>query len=201
MRGYWRSLRPIWYFHRFLSESSLILLTFNISKQCLRLSSPKSCVLIVSSNLNHDWGPALLRAAQRQSKNTGSNERKEGISKQERERKRQKPWEAPGSFFSLQPEGGSNATCLLATPTNQSLSAATAVSVLTDAMQWQHTAQATFSLSGNQRTWEKNKIFEKIITFIFITSKFSVFSTMNKAVDRFLKVKKATHNTISKLSD
>lgn len=32
-------------------------------------------------------------------------------------------------------------------------------------------------------------------------SKFSVFCTMNKAVDRFLKVKKATHNTISKMSD
>lgn len=47
----------------------------------------------------------------------------------------------------------------------------------------------------------KNKIIEKITIFITITSKFSIFCTMNKAADRFLKVKKATCYTNSKLSD
>lgn len=47
--------------------------------------------------------------------------------------KSQKPWEAPGSFFNLQPEeGGPNATCLLATSANLSLSTATVASVLTE---------------------------------------------------------------------
>lgn len=62
-------------------------------------------------------------------------------------------------------------------------------------------AQSTFSLSGTQRTRKKNKITGKIITFIIFTSNFSIFCTMNKAADRFLEMKKATCNTVSKLSD
>lgn len=70
------------------------------------LSKP-TCVLTASSNSHHhDWGPGFPRAAQRQRKTVGNDGRKEGISKQERERKRRKPWEAPGSFSSLPPEEG-----------------------------------------------------------------------------------------------
>lgn len=75
-------------FHHFLSESCLILLSTSASNVEAELSKIV-WVFIATSNLNHKvWGPGLRRTAQRQSKNTGSNKRKEGITKQERERKK-----------------------------------------------------------------------------------------------------------------
>lgn len=74
-------------FHHFLSESCLTLLSTSASNVEAELSKI-IWIFIATSNLNYKvWGPGLLKTAQRQSKNTGSNKRKEGIqSRREKER-------------------------------------------------------------------------------------------------------------------
>lgn len=57
-------------------------ITFNQQEKLEAVLSKIIWVFIATSNLNHNvWGPGLPQTAQRQSKNTGSNKRKEGIMK------------------------------------------------------------------------------------------------------------------------
>lgn len=170
MRGHWRSSRPVRDFHCFFLfvcsfESSLILLTFNISRlmleaeltkimcsHCFKQLKPKW--LGDLDSLEQHWGRARILEARGGKKEYLSRRLKGGG---------KKPWEAPGSFFSLQPEEAGPKCHMPISNINKPAPQRCHSSVCTYRC---NAVTARSTVHRTQRTWEKNKIFEKILLYL-----------------------------------